>query len=192
VVTDAGQPVGGALVLISRSAPANILLPASAKSGPPVVTGTLAAKGTTDASGAFSIGNLAAGQYVACAEAAAPGLLDPCHWSASAPTFTVAAGQNASGLTITVTRGAVLTIQLADPRGLLTPATGPIDFRCQIHIVTSRGIHYAAPIQSSAVGGRSHAITIPYGTPVALQLLAPHLVLIPPGAPFRLPERPFR
>jgi hypothetical protein len=73
--------------------------------------------------------------------------------------------------------GAVLTIQLADPGGLLTPATGPIDFKCQIHIVTSRGIHYAAPIQSSAVGGRSHAITIPYGTPVALQVLAPHLVL---------------
>ena len=64
-----------------------------------------------------------------------------------------------------------------DPQGLLQPVTSPIDFACQFHIVTGKGIHYNANIQTSAAGSRDHAITVPFGTPLNLRVLSAHLVL---------------
>src|SRR5258708_126955 len=89
VIDDTGKPVASAHVLIS-SAP---FAGASHFTPPPVVTGPLAATATSDSHGAFSVSTLPAGQYIACAEVVAPGLLDPCHWAASAPTFTVTSGK---------------------------------------------------------------------------------------------------
>ena len=131
----------------------------------------------TDANGAFKASNIRAGLYIACAEMVAPGLLDPCHWASSAPQFTVTAGQETSGIKVTMARGAVLTIHVADPQGLLKPVTGPTDADCQFHVVTARGFHHNVNIQSSAVGSREHAIAVPLGTPLTLQVISPHLML---------------
>ena len=83
VVDDAGNPVAAARVLISHAVPANgPHFPA-----PPTITGHLAATIVSDGKGNFTATNLAAGQYVMCAEVMTPGLLDPCHWAVSAPSF---------------------------------------------------------------------------------------------------------
>ena len=74
-------------------------------------------------------------------------------------------------------RGAVISIHLDDPQGLLKPTTGAIDPTCQIHVVTAKGLHYNANIQASTAVGRDFAITVPFGTPVTLQAISPHLVL---------------
>ena len=105
---------------------------------PPVITGGLAATATADASGAFNIGGIRAGYYVVCAQTLTQGLLDPCRWATSAPKVTVVAGQVVSGVTITMAHGAVISIQVNDPQGSCSPATGPIDFACQFHIVTAK------------------------------------------------------
>jgi len=172
VVDNAGLPVAGARVFISQALP-----PSSKPAGPPTVTGPRVATVTTDAAGAFSVGKIQAGQYVACAETAAAGLLDPCHWAASAPEFTVVAGEALGGITIPMARGAVLSINVSDPQGLLSAVTGTIDPACRFDIVTAKGLHYSARIQASAAGSRNHAITIPFGTPLNLQVISPHLVL---------------
>lgn len=173
VVDDTGQPVGGARVVINRLPPVT----AQQFAAPPVITAGVAATVIADASGAFSVDSIQAGNYVACAQMLTQGLLDPCRWATSAPQVTVVAGQVLSGVAITMAHGAVVSIQLNDPQGLLQPVTGPIDFACQFHIVTGKGIHYNANIQASTAGSRDHAITVPFGTPVNLQLLSAHLVL---------------
>jgi hypothetical protein len=146
-----------------------------------VVAGPVAKAADTDSSGSFEIDGLRAGQYIACAQTLTPGLLDPCHWATSAPELTVVAGGALTGVRIAMAHGLVIPIHLNDPQGLLTPAKGPIDFACQFHIVTAKGLHYNANIQSSNTTGRDHAVTVPYGAPVTIQVISPHLTLNGPS-----------
>ena len=172
VVDDSGHPVAGARVLISHAPSIKPPVPA-----PPVITGPLATMVTADANGTFHAENLAPDEYIACAETATPGYLDPCHWSASAPNFTVSAGQTTSGVKIVMAKGPVIRIHIDDPQQLLKPIAGPVDLDFEIHVVTGKGLHYSAPMQSSTALGRDHAITIPFDTPVSLRVLSPHLVV---------------
>jgi hypothetical protein len=180
VVDDTGASVAGARVLISH-------VPAGtpAVAAPPAVTGSLAAMVSANATGSFQAEGLAPGQYIACAEVAAPGLLDPCHWAAAAPNFTVTAGQTTSGVKIVMAKGSILQVHVNDPLQLLGPATGPVDLNFEVHVVTSKGIHYSAPIQASTATGRDHAITIPFGAAVTLRVLSAHLAVSDQsGSPF--------
>jgi hypothetical protein len=181
VVDDSGNPVARAQVFINAAPPAA----APHFASPPVVTGKQVAIAASDSSGAFSVGNLPPGQYIACAEAPAPGLLDPCLWAASAPSFAVTAGQSTTAVNVVLSRGAILPIHIDDPMALLTLVTGPVDFKLQVHIVTSKGLHYMARIQSSAAGSRNLAMTIPFGTRVTVLVRSAHLTVnnTQPGAP---------
>jgi hypothetical protein len=172
VVDDGGHVVPSARVLISYAP--SVKAPVTA---PPVVTGPLAATVTVDGNGAFHADGLAPGQYIACAETTSPGYLDPCHWATSAPTFTVIAGQTTSGISIVMPKGSVLHIHVDDPQQLLKPVTGPVDLDFQIHVVTPKGLHYIAPLQSSTAVARDHAITVPFSTPVNLRVLAAHFTV---------------
>ena len=173
VIDDTGKPVAGARVVISYS------LPSAARkfTAPPVITGPFAQDAMTDSTGGFEVAAIRAGQYTACAQTLAPGLLDPCRWSTAAPELTVIAGQTLTGVRITMAHGAIIPIHVNDPQGLLTPVTGPIDFACQFHAVTAKGIHYNADIQASTATGRDHSITVPFGALVTLQVISPHLKL---------------
>ena len=172
VVDDSGHPVAGARVLISYAPSVKAPIPA-----PPVITGSLAAMVTSDASGAFHADGLAPDQYVACAETSTPGYLDPCHWSTSAPAFAVSAGQTTSGVKIVMVKGSVLRVHVDDPQQLLKPVAGPVDLDFEVHVVTSKGVHYSAPIQSSTAVGRDHVITIPFDSPVSLRVLSAHFTV---------------
>ena len=173
VVDDTGHPVPNARVVISYTLPST----ARPTVAPPIITGPLAQAVMTNSAGAFDVDNIRAGRYIACAQTLAPGLLDPCRWSASAPEVTVVAGKIVSGVRITMAHGLVIPIHVNDPQGLLKSVTGPIDFTCQFHVVTAKGIHYNANIQASTATGRDHSITVPFGTPVTLLALSPHLTL---------------
>jgi hypothetical protein len=172
VVDDTGHPIAGARVLISYAASIKSPVPA-----PPVVTGSLAAMVSSDATGAFHADGLAPAQYIACAETLAPGYLDPCHWSTSAPAFTISAGQTTSSVKIIMVKGSVIRVHVDDPQQLLRPVAGPVDLDFEIHVVTSKGVHYSAPIQSSTALGRDHAITIPFDSPVSLRVLSAHFTV---------------
>jgi hypothetical protein len=172
IVDDGGRPVAGARVLISYAPATKSPVPA-----PPMITGPLATMVAADASGVFHADGLAPGQYIGCAETLTPGYLDPCHWSATAPNFTVSAGQTTSGVKIIMAKGSVLRVHVADPQQLLKAVAGPVDLDLEIHIVTSKGIHYSAPIQSSTALGRDHAITVPFDTSVSLRILSAHLAV---------------
>src|SRR5271157_2356007 len=105
VLDEAGKAVVGASVSISQALPAGVARTAA----PPVITGPQITTSVTDAKGVF-LAALPAGDYVACANAAAPGLLNPCHWAASAPVFSVTAGQSTVTPNIVMAKGAVVPI----------------------------------------------------------------------------------
>jgi hypothetical protein len=170
VVDDSGRPVAGARVLISQAPSVSHSIAA-----PPVITGPLAASVTSDSTGNFHADGLVPAQYILCAEASAPGLLDPCHWSTSAPTVNLGAGQALSGLKIIMSKGSIIRVHVDDPQRLLKPVATAVDMDFQIHVVTTKGIHYFAPVLSSTGIGREHAITVPFNTPVNIRVLSPHL-----------------
>ena len=128
----------------------------------------------SDNNGAFTVPSLPPGNYVACAEPYTPGLLDPCQWGTSAPTFTVTSGHATSGVAIALAKGAVIPIHVNDPQQLLKPVrSGRVDPACRIHLVTAKGVHYEAVIVSQGAGSRDHATTVPYGTQFSLQVMCP-------------------
>lgn len=177
VVDDAGQPVAHARVRINSAA---VQVPRI--QGPPVITGPMALMQVTDARGRFTTTSLLDGDYVACADAPDDGLLDPCLWQAQTAGFRIDARENPPVITITMARGAQLSIRLADAEGLLEGPSrkiaGKTDFDLKVHVVTESGTHYDVPIKNRGSNARDHGITVPTGAQLKLKIFASsHLVL---------------
>ena len=148
------------------------------RAAPPVQTGPQVTARLLDSDGNFSVENLAPGGYVACAAAATPGYLDPCQWAATAPTFTIAAGQTVTNVMIVLGQGAVIPIRVNDSAGkMLKQQDGAIDGELQVHAVTATGHHHNALIVAQDDKGRDHMITVPFGTPVSFQVFSPRLAV---------------
>jgi len=172
VVDDAGKPVAYARVFISQALPANAAHPTP----PPVITGPQVSSAMAGATGQFSA-FLPPGNYVACAETSTPGLLDPCHFGSSAPTFSVTKGQILTGVKVVMAKGAVVPIHIADPNGLLMAPSGVIAPDCRVQVVTAKGYRYEAPITAHDATSRDHTITLPFGATVTVQVISPHLTV---------------
>jgi hypothetical protein len=169
---DAGNSVVGARVFVATALPAA----AARVSAPPTITGQLMASANTDSTGAF-VAFVPVGAYIACAQAPTQGLLDPCHWAASAPKFVVTANKTTDGVAIVMTHGAVVPIHVNDPLQLLAPITAPIQSDIRVQMVTGKGFRYEAVIVAHSSTSRDYAITIPYGAPMTLQTSSPNLAI---------------
>ena len=93
ILDDSGKPVL-ANVRISKLGGSSI------KGGPPTSVGA-----RTAVDGTFGFPGLSAGTYVMCAQALAGNYLDPCVWSVSPPTASVATGQLIKGFVIVARKG---------------------------------------------------------------------------------------
>jgi hypothetical protein len=173
VVDDAGKPVVHARVFISRALPATTVRPAA----PPVFTGPHVITTMTDRQGQFISGHLAAGNYVACAQFAAQGLLDPCHWASSAPVFTVATNKTTTGVKIAMAKGATVSIHVSDAQQVLTAPKGVAPPFLRFHMVTAKGHHYEAAMVAQDTVSQDFKITIPFATPLTLQVIGPQLTV---------------
>jgi len=172
VVDDSGKPIAQARLLISLSPSVTHKI-----SAPPVITGPLAATVYSDGAGNFRADGLAPGQYIVCAEASELGFLDPCHWSTSAPVAAIAIGRATPGVRVIMAKGSIVKVRVEDLQRLLKSAAVAVDLDLEIHVVTPRGIHYHAAIQSSTGVGREHTITVPFNTPLTLRVFSAHLTI---------------
>ncbi len=125
---------------------------------------------------AFLISAVPAGAYILCAQTTTPGWLDPCHWSASLPTITLAAGQNLTGQVVMMAKGAVVLFTIVDvgkllpttisntamPQGARIPAI-PQDVEIIAH--ASNSAYYNAQIASITATGQTRQLTLPFGLP---------------------------
>jgi hypothetical protein len=94
------QPATGSITGIVRAQDGTLIASANLSYGqiapprpnaPPAMILPVASVVSTS-NGSFSIQNLKAGVYLVCVSVRGTTYLDPCHWSASAPTFTLTAG----------------------------------------------------------------------------------------------------
>jgi hypothetical protein len=152
-------------------------LPAAAvrPAAPPVITGPQIATAVTDTNGQF-VSFLPAGSYIACAQTTTQGLLDPCHWAASAPTFTIE-NHTTVETKVVMAKGAVVPIHLDDFQQLLPPVTAAVQPECRFQMVTAAGRRYDAIIVAHTNTSRDHAITIPFATSLTLQAVCPHFTI---------------
>ena len=125
----------------------------------------------------FTIPNLPAGTYVLCAQTAIPGWLDPCHWSATVPALSLAAGQSLTGQTVVMTKGAIVQIRINDSSKLLTLNPGAIPQDVEVIALASNNAYYNARVSSIDIGGRYQVLTLPFNAPHTLIVRSKQLAL---------------
>ena len=176
VTGENGKPVANAKVFLSFA------LPGADKTAIPYPTGQGAKSTFTDANGAFTAARMAPGDYVLCAASLQSGLLDPCHWTGSPSTFTLASGQNLSGLSVVMKTGGVLRVTLNDPRKLLPPKIGPMEDQIRISLQSPTGLIYNLRITGSADVSRDHEITLPFGLACTLRIESGRFTVVDSGS----------
>ena len=129
---------------------------------PPTLVASIANGATASPGNTFTIPNLPAGAYILCAETTVPGWLDPCHWSASVPVVNLAAGQNLTGQSVVMTKGAVVQIRINDPSKLLTAPAGAIVHDVEVVALGANNLYFNARIASIDSGGRNEQVTLPF------------------------------
>jgi hypothetical protein len=164
VTDENGKPVGGAKVFVSFA------LPSGDPKVVPYPTGQGAKSTFTANNGTFTAARMAPGNYVLCAQTLQSGLLDPCHWAGTPTTFTLAAGQDLSGLSVVMKSGGILHITLSDSKKLLPPSSGPFGNDVRISLVSPYGLIYGIRIASRSDNAREHEITLPYGVQCTLRI----------------------
>ena len=171
VLDSLGKPIPGQVrVFISMALDTAAIKTPS----PPVQTGPQVTSRFADEAGQFTVGNLAPGNYVACASTSTPGYLDPCQWSTAGFAFIVTAGQITSGVKLILQRGAIIPVRINDlaQTKMLVDQNGPHDPDLQIHAVTASGRHILAAITGQDRSGRDNVITVPFSTAVRLQVFS--------------------
>ena len=61
--------------------------------------------------GAFQIHGVPAGKYLLCVQASGDGYLDPCQWSGTPTTVTLASGQAAAGVSLRLAPASLLSVK---------------------------------------------------------------------------------
>lgn len=112
VVDSANKPVTGARITLVRQSRFAKGRDGKMRAAPPALSG----RATTDAAGTYHVPSLAAGRYDICVEA--PGHLTTCEWEQWGRA-NVAAGAAAEHRKLVLTKGAVVSVRINDPKRLV-------------------------------------------------------------------------
>ena len=137
----------------------------------------------TNSTGAFTFSKLPAGSYSLCAQVAsaeaAPAnspYVDTCLWGSGQAPITLTAGQQVTGVIFTAVKGALLSVHVADPGGVLPDAAAkapaPLEPELQIILKGPDGRYRHARYVSSDATGRTYQIAIPLNTALGLKVLS--------------------
>lgn len=182
VLLDNKSPLAGARVLYNKilkmqRSPSGGLLPEEA-----IVSGSVLSL----PDGSFQIGNLPPGTYATCAAGVRPNQLRSCDWGQGSSAVQVTAGSSTPPITLNVRTGALLTIQVEDPSGLirtLDPA-GTVSRQTNVALGVFSELGYYAAKQTATAGIRhTHTVAVPLGHPIRLVVQTPLNVFDDSGHP---------
>lgn len=167
LVTEAGEPVAGADLMVLRLGSA------------------ITAKATSDSGGGFVLNGLATGDYQVCVNAKAAHLLDPCMWKLLPQDFTVAAGQKTvTGVKIVVQRGYPLQVRVEDPTGAMSKTNSGNSAKAAgsnpnlfVGVRTAKGLFLDAPVLSTDSAGQNRVVYVPANEQVVLHAIGKNLTL---------------
>ena len=159
VLEESGSPLPGATVLallIDRSPQSRGMKPMG--------------RAYADRQGAYTIGNLRAGEYVLCARAYGSDLLASCEWDTTPEVIRLTAGQAVTTADRAIARGKRVEVEVKDPGGVLDG-----------NEVKGRGVHlmvgvwankrfHRAQVVAKTRQQRTYAVVIPFGRPVGLEV----------------------
>ena len=117
--------------------------------------------------GSFSIQNLNAGMYLVCVSVKNGAYLDPCHWSSSAPTFTLTAGMAISKAVITLAKGQHVQVTVNDPQQYFANEGSTPGAHLLLGVRAVSGAFQSAVLASSGASGRNYTVTIPFDAPTS-------------------------
>lgn len=170
VMDSNGLPVADAQVSYQLLVPPAL---SGGRSSSPGVAGT----GTSDASGAFLLSRLPAGNYSLCVTVPASAYLDPCVWHY--PVQTQVTAGTAATRTIVLTKGVFLKVRVDDPGGLLPQAVDGIWTRRKlvVGVKYGNGAYQGADNTGVDGGGRDYQLIVPAGAPFKLWLYSTDVAL---------------
>jgi hypothetical protein len=126
----------------------------------------------TDANGHFAVTGVPAGQYLACAYPSGWGYLSNCEWNETVPALTIGDGTQLTNLTLTVRKGAVISIVADDPKHLVSPPSAPVAIPSGHYffpsVKTAAGYFSIARLSSDSAGQHTYSVTIPTTATVEL------------------------
>ena len=112
------------------------------------------------ADGTFQITGLPADQYTICAAGPLPIHISSCSWSVSDQRVSLASGQNQIGLQLSVTRGALLDITIADSTGCAAK-----DSKAPVYVFAG-SLSQGAYLVSASAGAYHYRALVPQSTPL--------------------------
>jgi hypothetical protein len=172
LVSDTGAPIRGAKITVNATAPVK------SQSQGPAVTGLLQGSAVTAADGSFSVTKLAAGTYTICAQAGLAAQIDPCHWSQTPPQATISAGQNLSGIKISLKKGAIFNVRIDDPKHYLNAPSSVAGIpHISLGVYTPSGQYYPAYLTGKDATGSNYSLTIPQNTTLRFAISSKHVKL---------------
>ena len=161
VTTEAGKAIAGALVTA-----VGIGLPPRSQTA------------QSAADGSFTVKGLPAGSYSLCVQIPGDGYLDPCIWTTTAPSVTLASGQASAGNILKIKAGSLLKIRIDDPSKLATQKTpsGANPYILMGVSVPGKAFH-PVHLKGSDASGSDYQVTIPRDTPLVFSIQSPNLRL---------------
>jgi len=142
----------------------------------------------SDSGGAFAFSEVPTSAVVqVCVSSPDPLAVDQCAWSRAANRLAMDGDNDAAAMTVKAERGYPLTIRIQDPQHLLPdpPAGNRRRTPFAEEVLASVRSEVLGPIPLSAEnvpGGRVFRLTIPYDTPIPLNIEVPGRGLKPAGS----------
>ncbi len=128
---------------------------------------------TSDSGGAFSFTGLNGGAYRLCAYAPSGPWLDPCRWGLNPPVLSLSVSLPTATLSMTLKKGAAVTIRVNDPGGLLAQNEGVVPGADLLLGVANDALGFdVAPITSQDSGGSYHQLVVPFNSAASLTIFS--------------------
>lgn len=123
--------------------------------------------------GSFTLTQLPAGTYNICVYSGDGDYIDPCGWSLTPPSVSVAANQQLKGLKYSLVPGVRVKTRIDDPTGNLQKKTtdaGPQ--HVLVGVFSPKGVLIPMPVTKSNPSGVDYELVIPVATAVKLTLFS--------------------
>ena len=133
--------------------------------------GRISASAAIGPDGGFQLPAQVDGAYQMCAQVPGSVWLNPCEWALVSPiSVSLSGGQVSASPTVVLPKGALVTVQVNDPKGFLLANAGAQGALLLIGVSTDSRYFKTATLISENASGRTYQILVPFGRSIDLSV----------------------